>query len=117
MKTYKGRRIQPEQGTISDVEVLVNKKCLKHHVYHSPTGFNWGYGGSGPADLARSILWDYLGKEPSAPLYQDFKWEFVEAWKDEWQITSARIKKWIIKKSGKDYFNYLTKTDQSDPRD
>ena len=25
-------------------------------VWHSPTGFEWGYGGSGPADLALNIL-------------------------------------------------------------
>lgn len=24
-------------------------------VYHSPTGFEWGYGGSGPADLALNL--------------------------------------------------------------
>jgi hypothetical protein len=24
--------------------------------YHSPSGFAWGYGGSGPADLALTIL-------------------------------------------------------------
>lgn len=30
-------------------------------VRHSPTGFSWGYGGSGPADLARSLLIAALG--------------------------------------------------------
>jgi hypothetical protein len=34
---------------------------LRHYVCHSPTGFNWGYGGSGPADLALSILCHALG--------------------------------------------------------
>lgn len=34
---------------------------LQHHVRHSPTGFNWGYLGSGPADLARCLLIDALG--------------------------------------------------------
>jgi len=29
---------------------------LPHVVKHSSTGFSWGYGGSGPADLARSLL-------------------------------------------------------------
>lgn len=122
MKTYKGIRIRPELETGSDVKVTVKEgkaeeTLLRHHIYHSPTGFCWGYGGSGPSDLAKSILWDYLGKEPSSPLYQDFKWEFVATWGAEWKITSAEIKKWIIKKNGKDYFYYITKTDQSDPRD
>lgn len=34
---------------------------LRHVVAHSPTGFEMGYGGSGPADLALSILADYFG--------------------------------------------------------
>ena len=121
MKIYKGMRLRPEQETASDVKVTVKEgkeeTLLRHHVYHSPTGFCWGYGGSGPADLARSILWDFLGEEPTPELYQDFKWDFVAKWEAEWQITSAEIKKWIIKKYDKDYFNYLTRTDQSDPRD
>lgn len=98
MKIYKGERLYPEQGTISDVTVTVDSKPLKHHIYHSPTGFNWGYSGSGPADLARSILWDYLEKEPPKVLYQSFKDTFVATWKDEWQITSQEIQGWIKEK-------------------
>lgn len=30
-------------------------------VNHSPTGFEWGYGGSGPAQLAFAILCHHLG--------------------------------------------------------
>jgi len=113
MKIYKGMRLRPEQETASDVKVTVKEgkeeTLLRHHVYHSPTGFCWGYGGSGPADLARSILWDFLGKEPTSELYQDFKWEFVAIWEDKWEITSTEIKIWIIANYGKDYFNYLTR--------
>lgn len=39
---------------------------LRHILRHSPTGFEWGYGGSGPSDLAISILRDYLGDEMAA---------------------------------------------------
>lgn len=98
MKIYKGRRLYPEQGTISNVAVTVDNQPLKHRVYHSPDGFNWGYGGSGPADLVRSILWEHLGKEPSHSLCQDFKFHFVSGWKDEWEITSEEIQNWIITK-------------------
>jgi hypothetical protein len=31
---------------------------IKHH---SPDGIEWGYGGSGPADLALNLLHEYLG--------------------------------------------------------
>lgn len=40
--------------------------ALPHVVLHSPSGFEWGYGGSGPSDLALSILADYLGEDPEA---------------------------------------------------
>jgi Family of unknown function (DUF6166) len=36
-------------------------KPLPHVVRHSPTGYEWGYSGSGPADLALSIVCDVLG--------------------------------------------------------
>lgn len=95
MKIYKGKRLNPDEGTTSNVVVTVNSEPLKHKVYHSPDGFNWGYGGSGPADLARSILWDYLGEEPPRALYQNFKDTFVASWGDGWQITSQEIQGWI----------------------
>jgi hypothetical protein len=36
---------------------------LNHVAKHSPTGFSWGYAGSGPADLARSLLIAVLGDD------------------------------------------------------
>ena len=46
---------------------------------HSPDGFEWGYGGSGPADLALNILAAYIGEEAAEKdgLYQEFKWDFI----------------------------------------
>jgi hypothetical protein len=47
---------------------------------HSPTGFQWGYGGSGPAQLALALLADHLGDDERAlTLYQDFKWKVIAA--------------------------------------
>ena len=43
---------------------------------HSPDGFNWGYGGSGPAQLALALMLKLTGSYDS---YQDFKWRFVAA--------------------------------------
>lgn len=40
---------------------------------HSPTGFCWGYGGSGPAQTALAILADYLGDALALRYYQMFK--------------------------------------------
>ena len=98
-KVYKGRRLGPKE-TLPGVEVLVVDdngvaRLLEHHVYHSPTGFEWGYLGSGPADLARSILWDTLGKEPDRTIYMRFKSHFVAGWGNEWQITEEEIVNWL----------------------
>jgi hypothetical protein len=41
---------------------------------HSPDGFNWGYGGSGPAQLALAIMLRLTGK---AEGYQDFKFKVI----------------------------------------
>jgi len=41
---------------------------------HSPDGFNWGYGGSGPAQLALAIMLELTGKPDG---YQDFKWKVI----------------------------------------
>jgi hypothetical protein len=48
-------------------------------VNHSPTGFSWGYGGSGPAQLSFAILYDYFGEdlERARSLYMDFKFQVV----------------------------------------
>jgi hypothetical protein len=48
---------------------------------HSPTGFEFGYGGSGPAQLALAILLDYTNNnELAVELHQAFKWKHVGRW-------------------------------------
>lgn len=44
---------------------------------HSPTGFSWGYGGSGPSQLALAILAHALDDRNALDRYQDFKWAFI----------------------------------------
>ena len=47
---------------------------------HSPTGFSWGYGGSGPAQLALALLADALDDDERAlRLHQPYKWKVVAA--------------------------------------
>jgi Family of unknown function (DUF6166) len=43
----------------------------------SPTGFAWGYGGSGPAQLAIAILAHAAGDETARNLWMDFKWKVI----------------------------------------
>ena len=53
-------------------------------VRHSPTGFAWGYGGSGPADLALNILYAVTGsRELAMQHYQQFKWDFIAPMPEE----------------------------------
>jgi hypothetical protein len=60
---------------------------------HSPTGFAWGYGGSGPSQLALALCADALGDDDVAlGVYQAFKSATVAGWPgDRWQITDDEI--------------------------
>jgi hypothetical protein len=69
---------------------------------HSPNGFEFGYGGSGPADLALNILIKFgLSRERAWDLHQDFKWRFVARIpKDAGGVISANdIDAWIAERS------------------
>jgi len=44
---------------------------------HSPTGFSWGYEGSGPAQLALAILLLVTNEPTAVRLHQDFKREVI----------------------------------------
>ena len=65
-------------------------------VNHSPTGFSWGYMGSGPSQLALAILLDFTGNEElSLKYYQRFKEDFVCKWGEHWKINGDEIAKWL----------------------
>ena len=79
-----------------DQERLTPERSLEL-VNHSPSGFEWGYGGSGPAQLALALLLDYTGDEAVAlDHYQEFKTEVVSqldcTGSDEyWRLTASEI--------------------------
>jgi Family of unknown function (DUF6166) len=61
---------------------------------HSPTGFSWGYGGSGPAQLGLALLADALADDDRAvQLHQEFKFKVVACWPEgeRWWITTEQI--------------------------
>lgn len=84
-RLYRGTRGPETNALYVDVIYQDGVAGPLHHVkHHSPTGFECGYHGSGPADLALSILCDavnemptpddiYQGKFRAAPYYQRFK--------------------------------------------
>lgn len=60
---------------------------------HSPDGFNWGYGGSGPAQLALAILAIELGDQDALRYYQEFKHSLIANIKDDkWRYTSYEVR-------------------------
>jgi hypothetical protein len=63
---------------------------------HSPDGPEWGYGGSGPAQLALGLLCDALRDEDAAlTLYQSFKWEVIARLdKPFWELSRQEILTW-----------------------
>ncbi len=69
-------------------------------VWHSPSGFEWGYGGSGPADLALNILLEATGERDfAAEHHQAFKRAFVAPLPfDGGRIEAARISEWIAER-------------------
>lgn len=70
---------------------------------HSPDGFNWGYGGSGPAQLALALLYDATEDGDVAVRYhQQFKWHYISGWGNEWQITTEEILAWL---KGEGYYD------------
>jgi hypothetical protein len=69
---------------------------------HSPTGFAWGYGGSGPAQLSLAILVDHFhGRVSNAgnakwlaeQLYQTFKFSVISSLAQDqgWAMTDQDI--------------------------
>lgn len=60
---------------------------------HSPTGFDWGYCGSGPAQLALAILAHHCDSDEEAlELYQRFKWAVIAALpRIGWSLNTRQI--------------------------
>jgi hypothetical protein len=90
VKRYEGRR----QGYAAIVTVDGRQLNPRLDLWnHSPTGFEWGYGGSGPAQLALAILADHLGDDEQAfNFHHRYKWAVIaELPKRSWTLTSQEI--------------------------
>ncbi len=105
-RTYNGR---PESDTWDNVGdcVVMAGGALDSEQYkldprfdlsnRSPTGFAWGYYGSGPAQLALGILADASGDDAVALRhYQAFKTERIAALpRGPWKITLHDVRSWL----------------------
>lgn len=101
--TYFGTNTGPGPKRVKIRHSNGNTTFLKRRIMkHSRDGFNWGYGGSGPADLALNILFDYLirthckgARCMAMDLYQSFKRDFIAHQGKELSITGDDIEKWL----------------------
>lgn len=81
-------------------------------VDHSPSGFEWGYGGSGPADLALNVMALFYPLAPGDEgvklyrrdrcswqawqLHQEFKWRFIaSAPREGGRLPIAEVRAWL----------------------
>ena len=94
MKIYKGFAVPEDKG--GPCIVTVNDKLLDPQNRlrnHSPDGFQWGYGGSGPAQLALAICVNAIGEEIGQQVYQDFKWKIIAKLPQgkDWLLTENEV--------------------------
>lgn len=64
-------------------------------VNHSPTGLEFGYGGSGPADTALNILALLMSPHDAWYLHQQFKWHAVTGAQHGDRLAMADVRRWI----------------------
>jgi hypothetical protein len=99
MKRYRG--IRDRSAGAAQVFILDSddpQKCAalpprNDLLNHSPDGFQWGYSGSGPAQLALALLCDHYADDKLAELYhQDLKAAWVAGiHTDTWTLTSEEL--------------------------
>lgn len=105
-KTYNGRPESESYQNVGDVVVMAGgaldseqyKLDPRHDLAnHSPSGFAWNYGGSGPAQLALAILADASGDDGIAIAnYMAFKSERIAALPvGPWKITQLDVLEWL----------------------
>ncbi|WP_273837036.1 DUF6166 domain-containing protein [Halococcus sp. PRR34] len=93
--TYTGYRRSTERNRVvgPDGRQLDPRTDLANH---SPTGLEWGYGGSGPAQLALALLADHYADTVAFDHYQDFKNDVVATLDgDEWAINVATVENYL----------------------
>ena len=67
---------------------------------HSPDGFSWGDGGSGPAQLALAILLRATDRKTAVAHYQAFKWQVLaELPQADFTLRLARVRDWLASRA------------------
>lgn len=63
----------------------------------SPSGFSWGYYGSGPAQLSLAILLEFCDQATSLRLYQQFKVDIIatQNMNNDLVLPIEAVREWI----------------------
>jgi hypothetical protein len=91
-----------KDGQVKVFSKTSNKKLtwelldLRHDIIKHSFEFNWGYCGSGPAQLALAILCYEFGDEFGKLHYQQFKADVVSQWKggENFILSSMNLQVW-----------------------
>ncbi len=97
-KSYVGRRNKAGKCEVKIVQGETTRNLpLARNVRHHSQGFEWGYAGSGPAQLALAILVDCLGDPQRATiLYQKFKFKVIGGLPNQgWELPESIVKKTV----------------------
>lgn len=104
MKVYVGKRTNGNVVITINGDVELSPEPSYKLRNHSPTGFEYGYRGSGPTQLALALLLDCTGNATTAlDYYIDFRDEFINQFAyDGFVIIEMQILMWVEeKKKGK----------------
>jgi hypothetical protein len=89
--------IRCERREFEDGHTQIHVNIPQRVVHHSPDGFEWGYGGSGPADFALNILDLFVpatGKDDRVECYQgtcsQFAWDWHQDFKRQFIASLPR---------------------------
>lgn len=109
------RRFLPDYTSVKDIHLRripgTEGQCgnaiadiAQRFVYHSPTGFEWGYGGSGPSDLALNVLALFVPPAEAWRLHHDYKRDVIAALPHEGgTITAESVRDWIKMRWGHEW--------------
>jgi hypothetical protein len=96
-KIYRGERLPHGCRVVIDEDGQTRRLPMRLDLRrHSPTGFEWGYPGSGPAQLALALLADHFGDAIALEIYQEFKRTLVSRLPDSWQLASSALDAWLM---------------------
>jgi hypothetical protein len=94
MKVYHGTRTENGCSVVVEEDGEFTGLDLRHDLRKHSLEFEWGYGGSGPAQLALALAANLLGDDERAQeVYQRLKFKVVGGLPHEgWVLTEDRLR-------------------------